>query len=781
MANENEKANEESAEQTRKTAKAQKDFAKALKDLGVNIKDFDEEIQTSEQLWKSAQANITGVVVGGIVKNFKSAALSAMSTGDAFAMATSSMHSNIEMLGSGFKVGSDSMIKAGQDMLKHGDKNGAKMVVAGQALGALTGAIVELTKAGIDFMMSQTKTLISGFQQLNSVGATFGGGMSEMADTALKGGMTMEQFGKAVSENKDKLAGLGIGVAEGSKRLTGAMNAGGKAARDAMMGFGMTMEEQASAYATVMQRMAGPNKNLTASNSEIAAQTMKYVENLKVLQSLTGEDIKAKQDTIRQENDNLAFQQKLGAMDPKKRAELEAAMEDMTEGQRRALRENMIYGSVISQDLAIAQATNAGIRKGNEDILRSVNDGSISQKKVMDIQADTRDQTQRDAMANQGLAMSNSEAAKGASKAMLEDWKYKENFSKEGLAKARKAAEDAKKPGAGKGADLMAVQQDTAIALQKIARDNLPEFATALKDTVSQMQSAVEVMANGGSKLATFMGGWGGMLVSTIGAVIGGLLPTLLASRGLGGAAGVAGAAGGGALEKALGSAGSAAGGVGKAAGGAAGGALQGLAGGMTALANPMALAGLAAFTLSMMGLGKALEYAAPGIKAISEGVSVVLKQVAESLTMMSNEANPMGLLAIAPGLLAVGAALIPFGIGGALAGLAASGGGLDNVVGGIQKFESLDPNKLSAVATAMGKINQNLPSVVDLAKYAAVAGIQKALGSSTGSSTTTPAKDDPMAKLVSLHEETLKNQKEMLRYIRDNASTSDKIHRVLA
>jgi hypothetical protein len=182
--------------------------------------------------------------------------------------------------------------------------------------------------------------------------------------------------------------------------------------------------------------------------------------------------------------------------------------------------------------------------------------------------------------------------------------------------------------------------------------------------------------------------------------------------------------------------------------------------------------------------LGKAL---GTFVESVGTAVSTVFKGLSESLVNITTNVDPMKLLALVPGIAGIGIALLPFGIGGALAGIVGAGGGFDAVVGGIQKFEDLDPVRLTAVAGAMKQINENMPSVTDLLKFDALHAVESVFGGDKGSSSssTTAAaptsKDDPMSKLVSLTEQTITNQKEMLRYLRDNASSSDKIHKALA
>lgn len=99
----------------------------------------------------------------------------------------------------------------------------------------------------------------------------------------------------------------------------------------------------------------------------------------------------------------------------------------------------------------------------------------------------------------------------------------------------------------------------------------------------------------------------------------GGVLDTLgsgLGMLGKGAGGGIAGIGKG--LGSAMSSLGQGASALGKGIGNGLVGLLQGLATGMAALANPATLIGLGAFTLAAMGIGKALEYAAPAIQAFA-------------------------------------------------------------------------------------------------------------------------------------------------------------------
>ena len=626
-----------------------------------------------------------GAVAKGLANSFTSAAKAAASGGDAMSVAGAFISGNIDAANAGVQAGAKGL----QDFGAHAAGAGGKLgkfgvvaTVAGAALGFLSNTASELAKAGLNFMITQTGKLIQSFQELSAAGAIYQGGMMAQIETAGKAGMTLEQFGKAVSANREVLAKSGLGVAEGSKKMAAAMEAGGKSARDGMFALGMGMEEQAAAYANTMATMAGPEGKLKASQAEIAAQTQDYARNLKIVSSLTGEDAKAKQEKIRQENDTLAFNQKLAGMSEKQRAEINNAMLNMNDAQRQALRERMIYGTVISKDIAIAEATNKGIRDSNDQIYQSVKDGTVSAEKTRKIQADNAEQTKKDAIANQGLAMATGESARGAAKVNNEALKTAAMSDKDRVKAAEdaaKAQQDAGKSGkGGPEVGVMSAQQDFALKMQEIAAKNLPSFAKALQSVISDIEKSVAEAVNMGAKAAS-MPPW---LMQAIG-IAGSLLPiipaiiTMMADKKAGKAASIAesaaetaggkeskgsrrgrvgrvgrgaadmakaegpsaGAKIGESLSKGLGGLGEGLKGLGQGIGGGISGILKGIASGLAALANPATLVGLGAVTLAVMGFATALRIAEPAlepfgrmIKSMFEGIGDVVNNIGSAI-----------------------------------------------------------------------------------------------------------------------------------------------------
>lgn len=516
----------------------------ALLDAKADLEAMNARNQAQKAL-KDSVYGLAGTLGAGVTKAFSGAASTALRGGDSFDVATSMMTAGVDLINTANQGSANSLKSFGSAAAQAGGKVGAVGLaasLAGEALSGLSAVTSELAKAGIGFMLAQTKQLIAGFQSMSAAGAVYSGGMISMTNTALSAGMTLDQFSKAVTQNRDAFARSGLGVAEGSKRMAAAMQKGGDAARNGMFALGMGLEEQADAYATTMAIMAGPSRKLNASNEQIAAQTQEYAKNMKVLSDLTGEDTKSKQEKLRQDNDTLAFQQILDGKSATEQARINDAMMNMNADQQRAFRENMIYGSVISKDLAIAQATNRGIAEFNTKTFKAAQDGSLSAEQTARLQKDTMQSTHDAAMANKGMAMATSADAQAASAINLRATQFSANYAKSEEERAKIAAEQAKgqRGAGGVAVDLMAQQQEMAIKMQAIALTHLGSFSTALQASYDAAMKAVNAL----NDLATAVENnpWKSLLLSLAAPILSVLAmvgPSLL--RGLKGAGGPGG------------------------------------------------------------------------------------------------------------------------------------------------------------------------------------------------------------------------------------------------
>jgi hypothetical protein len=492
----------------------------------------------AEEGFRQGLGKMTGALLTGIANTFVGGVKAALSGSDGITVAAEFMKGGLDTANNAAQAGAGALKDFGAATAGAGGKIGKFGVaasIAGSAIGYLSNQMTELAKAGINFMITQTTKLMGDFVQLSQAGVVFSGGMLAMANTALNGGMTLDQFSKVVSANRAELTSLGMSMGDASKRMSGAMAAGGTAMRKGLFALGMTVEEQADTVAKTMAIMSGPAQRLKANDAEVAKQTEDYAKNLKLLAALTGEDMKAKSDAIRKENDTLAFQQKLDEMNEGQRLELQKAMEGMTESQRRALRENMIYGTVISKDIAISQATNSGVAKTNQEFAEAQRAGALSAEKARDIQAKNADETYKQAMGNKALAaaaMAGNQAASDAAKSQLSDAQYQRKLSAAATEEEKKKIEDeykAGKEGKNTAAELMQINQDFAKEMQKIAVGALPAFADALKSVLNNVRASVLEAVKGAAN-STGMPAWLAPLLGVATALLQ-LLPLLIKSK----------------------------------------------------------------------------------------------------------------------------------------------------------------------------------------------------------------------------------------------------------
>jgi hypothetical protein len=639
--------------------------------------------------------------------------------------------------------------------------------------------------------MTQAKSMTDSFVKMNAAGAFYTEGLSGQLDAAQRAGLTMDQLGNVVVANTDAFAKMGLGVGEGSRRLTQVFDQNtkaGKELRTGLFALGISAEDQANMAVQVMSMMAGPSGRLKASNEEVAQRTQEYAANLKLLADLTGEDMKAKQDAIRQENDNLAFQQVLDGM-ADGGAALKESMLAMSDVQRKGVRESMIYGQVRSTDVALAMATNKGLANTTAAFTKMAKDGTINVDRTLKVQTDNADLLHESAMKNKGLAIagiSGNEAAAKASADQLKTDQLVRSLQKAKTDEEKKAIlkqiEDAQK-GKGKPEEkILQANQDLATAMQGLARDSIPDIADAVKTTTAGIEESIgafQKFLKGTTAASSFDNA---LLLSAVG----GLLPvitTMILGKIAGGGwlGGFGGGKGGGGLA---GKAGNIAGGAAEAAGGAVGGGLgklgdglkglgSGLGGGIRGLlvgigeglaAMTPAIPVILTLTAAVWGIGKALEAAAPGIdafgramklafegagtfvnnmgtaiKSVSEGIATVITSigtaavdVAKALTASIKElsgVSALKLVAVAGGIFAIAGSMTAFGLGGALAKLVSGDGKFDGMVAGIRMFEEINADKLRDVADGMKKLKDSMPDVTDLIKLAGLGLLDRFMG----------------------------------------------------
>jgi predicted subunit of tRNA(5-methylaminomethyl-2-thiouridylate) methyltransferase len=276
---------------------------------------------------------------------------------------------------------------------------GGGVTILGSLMQAAGKGIQEIADKVLPKLQQEVEKNIAAFMTMSNSGALFAGGLQKMVFVAATAELTLDQLSKVVAANKDSFAALGEGVSGGLQRVVNVMDAGKDNLRKRLLNLGFSVEEQAGLIADVTKDMQGAGKPLPQNKETsemIAQETAKYAENLRVIANFTGEDAKAKMAQARDAATNLAFQQKLMDLDPKMRAAAQESMVDMTEAEKKLFMEKFVNnGQAMTTASAMLEQQNSGIRKSMDDIIQSLNDGSGSLEKTLQIQAQHQRETEQ--------------------------------------------------------------------------------------------------------------------------------------------------------------------------------------------------------------------------------------------------------------------------------------------------------------------------------------------------------------------------------------------------
>ncbi len=269
---------------------------------------------------------------------------------------------------------------------------------AGEAGGALA-------KFAVEILSKEVEKTIKAFGSISAAGALFADGMTGVRLAARDARLPLEAFAAVISRQSATLAAAGLSVPLAVKKLGGALAAGGDGMRLKFQNLGFRIEEHGDLVAETMALMSQSGGPLRASNEEVAAETEKYAENLRIISAITGEDGKKKMAAVQEQANQLAFQQKLAKMEPETRKAALEAMALMDSLQRKNFMELVNFGAVISADGAAAAALSSGLRDSTAEALGAFKSGNLNAQTMADIGIRHNQQMQKDYLAAEAIGL----------------------------------------------------------------------------------------------------------------------------------------------------------------------------------------------------------------------------------------------------------------------------------------------------------------------------------------------------------------------------------------
>jgi hypothetical protein len=522
-----------------KEAKAASDHAEATQKVTEKTKQWQEKFDTFGKSLAPA-----GAAIGSLVSAYQSGGSEIQTAGKLMSAEVQLASSGLQQVGAGATGLGTSMMAAGG---KTG-KFGAITAVAGTALSMFASGANALAQKVIPVLTTELDKALNGFRSLSTSGALFADGVVGMKEAGKAAGLDLTEFSNVVKNNSSDLAASGLGVTEGSKRIGNVFKSGGKVFQDGLFKLGYTAEEQAGLVAETMGQM----KRLGAqpTDKEVAAQTQKYAENLRVIANVTGEDAKTKLKQINEQNQIAAFQAEVSRKSPEQQQQINAAMSTMNDVERKNFRERVMFGQVVNKEGAVYEAQIGGAREKAEKMYDLFQKNALTYDAAADVTSEFVNQIAENGKNAQALnraAAMGVEGAQGSATAMLQNTQLQQQYGdrakvQESKDKAAQAAKDAaeaeqrrKEGKPPKENDITGQMLDAAqsarafkIAMQDefLKENTLGKFASALNDANA---AALKLVRDWGGTVtganATFMdalsnlGGTALEVISGLGAV----------------------------------------------------------------------------------------------------------------------------------------------------------------------------------------------------------------------------------------------------------------------
>jgi hypothetical protein len=402
----------------------------------------------------------------------------------------------------------DSMVSATHTAANAlGQMGGVVLPLVGFLLGqmadrakAVNDAQAALARQGIKILAEEGNKLIKTHKEMTGAGLIFANGMTGLVDATHGTKLRLEDMAEVVKNNKDAFAASGLGLAGATEKVGAiakifASTSGTMAKADRqMLALGYSYQDQAALAAETLAIMSKSGKPVE--DRAVAEATKRYAENLTIIASITGEDMKAKRKKIQDENANIAMEAKFAAMGPEKAAKMKEAMDAMTDTQRKAARDMLIFGVVRDKDAAQMMATNAGFRQSVQASAKAQKDGTLDGAKQRQINSDnaalTRKEALRSAESTGKAAAAGIGASEGLAKAQYEASQAGLQYKKETVQAAEAAAKaQQEKAASGKHDknDPTAAMLD-AIEIGAVAAKNMQEKVVGvLGEMVDQLRA----------------------------------------------------------------------------------------------------------------------------------------------------------------------------------------------------------------------------------------------------------------------------------------------------
>jgi hypothetical protein len=351
-----------------KKAQVSRNFSSAVSNAAVGVGEFAAAIaQTALDMAKGLQAGKEGTEVFGAA-----AKTAAERTGKL----TENVGQFLQVAGG--IVSLASWLIPGGAILKGMRVFGAVIAGAGVATEVFGSKLAKLSGEAIQYLNNEIENAKKAFKDMTNTGAQFAGGMTEMRMEAARAGLDMGQFGEVIKNNREELSSLGLGMADAAKRIAGVS---GVLRRDSLdkqlQKLGYSFTEQAGLAADVAAQLQASGQLRSMTDEQVAAATVRYGKDLKILSDITGKDAKKAVEKARTEALKAAV---YGQLNERQRTALQGVLQGMPEALQKGFLEKIVSGGAAITDVGtnIAMAANSQIGQSFDTLYGTVMAGADS-------------------------------------------------------------------------------------------------------------------------------------------------------------------------------------------------------------------------------------------------------------------------------------------------------------------------------------------------------------------------------------------------------------------
>lgn len=249
----------------------------------------------------------------------------------------------------------DSMVNAANSL--------DKIPVVGAFLAQFLGAAAE-----------SAEKLYGEFTALSTIGVTFSSSMTSMVNAASGAGLTIEQFNSVLKNSGHMLASLGGTTEEGAKRfaqLSKSMRTSGLASELYKMGY--TTEQVNSGMSSYIGSISSADKLSAMSTDQLVKGSSRYLKEINMLATITGESREAKQKEMDQIATNVQFQAAINDLSLEDQQDLRAMIALLPEAAQEAAMDAAASGNITTEAAqtfnSVMPQFSANMRAVNAEIL----------------------------------------------------------------------------------------------------------------------------------------------------------------------------------------------------------------------------------------------------------------------------------------------------------------------------------------------------------------------------------------------------------------------------